>query len=141
MAGLGKLGLPLAAVLAAAGHQVVGVDPYAPEVVDALRTASVGRFDEPGLADLILSLKPYALQAMTDYDRAMPGAEASLIVVPTPSLSDGSFDPAAVVEAVGQIAARTSPDHLIIVVSTVQPGTMGGVVTEAAAGRPVAYCP
>ena len=141
MAGLGKLGLPLAAVLAAAGHQVVGVDPYAPEVVDALRTASVGRFDEPGLADLILSLKPYALQAMTDYDRAMPGAEASLIVVPTPSLPDGRFDSSAVVEAVGQIAGRTPSDHLIIVVSTVQPGTMGGVVTEAAAGRPVAYCP
>ena len=36
VAGLGKLGLPMAAVFAQSGHEVVGVDPMQP-VVDALK--------------------------------------------------------------------------------------------------------
>lgn len=49
--GLGKLGAPLAAVLADAGHDVVGVDTS----VDVVESVNEGRspVEEPWLADLI----------------------------------------------------------------------------------------
>ena len=49
--GLGKLGAPLAAVLASKGHEVIGVDVN-PDFVRAL-AAGRAPVDEPGLQELI----------------------------------------------------------------------------------------
>jgi UDPglucose 6-dehydrogenase len=86
--GLGKLGAPLAALLADRGNEVIGVDSR-PEVVDLLNEGGT-TIQEPGLAELIHRNRA-RLRATTDAASAVAESEASLIVVPTPSTADGTF--------------------------------------------------
>ncbi|MDR1393470.1 MAG: nucleotide sugar dehydrogenase [Bifidobacteriaceae bacterium] len=82
VAGLGKIGLPLATQFASKGHQVVGVDVN-PVLVDAVNQ---GREPFPGEANLgqkLAELVPGGvLHATTDYAEAIPEADAVVIVVP-----------------------------------------------------------
>src|SRR5690554_2793865 len=79
---LGKIGLPLAAQFARAGHEVVGVD------INAELVATVNRGEEPfpgeaHLAETLAELVPAGrLRATTDYAEAIPGADAVVVVVP-----------------------------------------------------------
>ncbi len=140
VAGLGKLGLPMAAVFAESGHEVVGVDPVQP-VVDALNEGRV-LIDEPGLPEMIAA-NTARISATTDYAEAIPGAEMTFIIVPTPSGDDGAFINDYVVTALEQIGAalRDNPQpHLVAVTSTVMPGATAAVLApafESALGRPL----
>lgn len=140
VAGLGKLGLPMAAVFAESGHEVVGVDPVQP-VVDALNEGRV-LIDEPGLPEMIAANRE-RISATTDYADAIPGAEMTFIIVPTPSGDDGAFINDYVVTAIEQIGAvlRDNPQpHLVAVTSTVMPGATAAVLApafEGALGRPL----
>ena len=80
--GLGKLGAPLAAILADRGHDVTGVDAR-PEVVELLNEGRTA-IQEPGLAELIERNRS-RLRATTDLAAAAADTDASFIVVPTPS--------------------------------------------------------
>ena len=140
VAGLGKLGLPMAAVFAESGHEVVGVDPVQP-VVDALNEGRV-LIDEPDLPEMIAANRE-RISATTDYADAIPGAEMTFIIVPTPSGDDGAFINDYVVTALEQIGAvlRDTPQpHLVAVTSTVMPGATADVLApafEQALGRPL----
>jgi UDPglucose 6-dehydrogenase len=140
VAGLGKLGLPMAAVFAESGHEVVGVDPVQP-VVDALNEGRV-LIEEPGLSELIAAHSE-RISATIDYAEAIPGAEMTFIIVPTPSGDDGAFVNDYVVSALEQIGAvlRDNPQpHLVAVTSTVMPGATAAVLAPAfaeALGRPI----
>ena len=121
--GLGKLGAPLAAVLADSGHEVIGVDANA-GVVDELNRSRTG-VEEPGLADLIDSNKS-RIRATTDTASAVASADATFIVVPTPSTPSGTFSNQfvlAVIEDVGRGLRLTSPYHVVAVTSTMMPGS------------------
>jgi UDPglucose 6-dehydrogenase len=130
--GLGRLGTPMAAVLASKGHQVVGMDVNQ-QVVDLVNSGQTP-VDEPGVQALI-EQNHSRLRATTDYDEAVSDSEVSFIVVPTPSESDGSFSLMYVLEAVrgiGNAVLRTSrASHLVVVTSTVSPGSSGGPIREA----------
>lgn len=136
--GLGRLGSSLAALLASRGASVVGMD-IQPAVVAALadRHAPVR---EPGV-DELLATHGHRFTATTDVTRAVQGSDVTFVVVPTPSQADGGFDPSNVVSAVQSIGAATrakGTPHLVVVISTVSPGTMEEIVRptlEAAAGR------
>jgi UDPglucose 6-dehydrogenase len=138
--GLGKLGAPLAALLAASGHEVIGVDAN-PDVV-ATVNAGYPPVVEPGLADVWEAARS-RLTATTDAVSAAAATDVSMIIVPTPSEPSGAFSNAMVLQAIGQIgtAVRTkAAGHCVAVVSTVMPGSMDGVIAPAlahAAGRPV----
>jgi UDPglucose 6-dehydrogenase len=138
--GLGKLGAPLAAVLADHGHEVVGVDSR-PEVV-ALVNASHAPVEEPGLAELIAHNQA-RIRATTDAEAAAVDTDLSFIIVPTPSLPSGLFSTSFVldtVEALGRGLRRKTGYHVIVVVSTVAPLTMEGQIApalERASGRMV----
>jgi len=140
VAGLGKLGLPMAAVFAESGHEVVGVDPVQP-TVDALNEGRV-LIAEPGLPEMIAANRE-RISATTDYAEAIPGAEMTFIIVPTPSGDDGAFINDYVVTALEQIGAvlRDNPQpHLVAVTSTVMPGATAAVLApafEGALGRPL----
>src|SRR5215469_13108670 len=87
--GFGKLGSSLAAVLAARGqYSVIGVD-LNPDFVNAIndRRAPVS---EPGLQELV-SNAGGRLNATTCLSDATQKADATFIVVPTPSNPDGTF--------------------------------------------------
>lgn len=136
--GLGKLGLALAALLSSRGFRVVGID-VDPEVV-ALANGGRTRLQEPGLQELMTANTP-RLSATRDYQDAVLRSTASLIVVPTPSEADGAFSLRFVNEAVAEIGkalAAKSGYHLVVVVSTVSPGSMDSEVRpllEKASGR------
>lgn len=102
--GLGKLGLPSAACLAWAGHDVIGLDTNV-EIVAAL---NVGKcpIREPDLVELLATVaagKTGTLTFTTDVPTAVKDAEVILIIVPTPSGPDARFENKYVAEALGPI--------------------------------------
>lgn len=128
--GLGKLGAPLAAVLADAGHRVRGVD-LSQKYVDAIND-SRAPVDEPGLSKLIVGLDPDLLQASTDYAWGMEDSDMSLVIVPTPSGDDGRFSNEFVLDAVREISKNIPQDryHTVVICSTVMPGSTGGIIKD-----------
>ena len=80
--GLGKLGAPMAAVMAHKGHTVVGMDVN-PAYVAAIQQGQAP-VNEPRLAEMIQANRA-RLSATTDCEKAILATEASFIIVPTPS--------------------------------------------------------
>ena len=138
--GLGKLGSPLAAVLASKGHSVVGLDRN-PAFVAAINQGRAP-VAEPGLQALIDESRK-RLRATASFAEAIAGSDASFVIVPTPSQGDGAFSNEYVLEAVreiGQALRGNDRYHVVSIVSTVMPGATGGVIRaalEEASGREV----
>lgn len=138
--GLGKLGSPLAATLAAAGLEVIGVDRDASKV-DAINRGEAP-VDEPGLAALLTQCGKN-LRATTDLEAAASACDVTFVIVPTPSQKSGRFDVRFVVDAVegiGRGLRGTTRQHTVSITSTVMPGHTGGPILEAlerASGRTV----
>ena len=136
--GLGKLGSPMAAVMAHKGHKVIGVD-LNPAYVNALNE---GRppVNETGLADMVHANRE-RLTATADYAEAILNSDITFIIVPTPSGPDGRFSTKYVLDSARQIGAalRQKQDwHLVSLCSTVMPGSTGNEllpVIEAASGK------
>jgi len=129
--GLGKLGSPLAAVLASKGHDVIGVDLDA-TLVSRLSEGKAPVY-EPHLQELIDSCRS-RLQATTNYDEAVLPTSISFVVVPTPSGADGTFLDQYVLAAVQEIAKalrRKSEYHVVNITSTVMPGSCDRKIREA----------
>ena len=128
--GLGKLGSPLAACLAAKGLTVIGVD-HDPRKIDAINQARPP-VHEPGLAEL-LGQTQGRLSACSDIEEAVTQTDITFIVVSTPSDPAGGFslryvEP--VCQAIARALANRSDYHLVCLTSTVMPGTTGGPVRE-----------
>ena len=138
--GLGKLGSPLAVVLASKGHKVVGVD-INQTLVDAINDGRAP-VQEPGLQEQIEMARPY-LRATTDFTDAIRATDISFILVPTPSRPDGFFTNRWVLDAVRHVAEvlrKSDRYHVVNITSTVMPGSTGGEIRaalEKASGRRV----
>lgn len=138
--GLGKLGSPMVAVFAHKGYDVIGVDLNS-DFVEALRSGKAP-VEEPQLQDFI-SRSRERIDATLDYDVAIAQSDITFIIVPTPSGSDHLFSNKYVIEAVTRIghALRKKSDyHLVVVTSTVMPGSTDGEIRaalEGASGRKV----
>src|SRR6185369_8684440 len=129
--GLGKLGSPMAAVMVHKGHTVTGVDVN-PAYVAAIQE---GRppVNEPGLAAMITANRE-RLTATTDSVAAVLATDATFIMVPTPSEADGGFSMKWVLSAAEQIGAALKTKagwHLVVLSSTVMPGSTGGTLLPA----------
>ena len=138
--GLGKLGAPLAAVLASRGFDVIGLDVNK-VLVDAMNAGKMPII-EPQLNELIAANRP-RLKASMDANEAIQNSDASFVIVPTPSGSDGFFSNRFVIQAMETLgkALRTKKGyHVVVITSTVMPGSTGTVIKEAleaASGRKV----
>ena len=138
--GLGKLGAPLAAVLASKGFRVVGTDVNA-SVVDAIN-AGRAPIDEPRVQELIDENRD-RLHATTDVAKAVAESDVTFVIVPTPSDTAGRFSNTFVLNAMTTIGAglrRKTGYHVVVVTSTVMPGSTGGEIRaalEAHSGRAV----
>ncbi len=123
--GLGYVGSVSAACFAASGHRVIGVDvnPDKVEMVRSGRTPIV----EPGLEDAIRrEVDENRLTATTDAATAVASTDVSLVCVGTPSRRNGSLDLTYLERVVEQIgdALREKPNyHVVVIRSTVLPGT------------------
>src|SRR5262249_13743413 len=128
--GLGYVGAVSAASFAADGHSVVGVDVNEEKV----RTVNLGRSPivEPGLETLIsAAVSAGRLRATSEATEAVGESDVSLISVGTPSLRNGSLDLTHlehVAEQIGSAIRRKASYHVVVVRSTVLPGTTHGIV-------------
>jgi GDP-mannose 6-dehydrogenase len=131
--GLGYVGCVSAASLAQDGHQVVGVDVNA----DKVAAINEGRSPivEKGLEDLIRDTSARGLlRATTSAAEAVASSEVSLLCVGTPSRRNGSLDLTyltRVCEEIGDALAHATGYHVVVVRSTVLPGTTYDVVIPA----------
>jgi GDP-mannose 6-dehydrogenase len=131
--GLGYVGCVSAASFAGDGHEVVGVDVNADKVaaINAGRSPIV----EPGLDELLnRGAAERKLRATVDTAEAIRSTEASLLCVGTPSRKNGSLDLQyleRVSEEVGRALRGKNGYHVVVVRSTVLPGTTHEVVIPA----------
>jgi GDP-mannose 6-dehydrogenase len=131
--GLGYVGSVSAAALAADGHDVIGVDVNADKVEQVNRRISP--IVEPGLTELLdEAVSKGRLRATTETADAVRGSDVSLLCVGTPSRRNGSLDLTYLARVCEQIGAelRDKPGyHVVVVRSTVLPGTTHDLVIPA----------
>jgi UDPglucose 6-dehydrogenase len=128
--GLGRIGAPLAACLAARGLDVVGVD------VDRRKVEAVNAGEppvrEPGLARLMGG----SLRATGSVAEAVLDTDVSFVTVPTPAEPDGSLSLRHVSEAcaaVGAALRRKRGPGVVAVTSTLMPGSGAALSRTVAA--------
>lgn len=128
--GLGYVGCVSAACLASAGHDIIGVDvnPIKVDMINEGKSPII----EPELEDLIKrQVENGKISATLDTKYAVLNSDISFIIVGTPSNGNGSvnlnyiFD---VSQQIGRILANKSTYHLIVIRSTVFPGTGDKVI-------------
>jgi len=131
--GLGYVGSVSAASFAADGHTVVGVDVNP----DKVASLNEGRSPivEKGLDELIHDNAANGrLRATTRTKEAVDATDLSLVCVGTPSRRNGSLDLSyleRVCEQIGEALEDKNAYHVVVVRSTVLPGTTHGVVIPA----------
>jgi GDP-mannose 6-dehydrogenase len=131
--GLGYVGSVSAASFAADGHTVVGVDVN-PDKVNSLNEGR-SPIVEKGLDDIIRDNAANGrLRATTSTHDAVASTDLSLICVGTPSRRNGSLDLTyleRVAEQIGEALRDKESYHVVVVRSTVLPGTTHEVVIPA----------
>ncbi|HET9384143.1 MAG TPA: UDP-glucose/GDP-mannose dehydrogenase family protein [Gemmatimonadales bacterium] len=129
--GTGYVGLVTGASLAEKGHDVICVD-IDPDRVAALNAARAPIF-ELGLDELLTRNVGRRLSATTDLADAVRRSDLTFIAVGTP-FDGATIDLTAVrraSEQVGQVLRDLSRYHVVVVKSTVVPGTTDGCVLRA----------
>jgi len=146
--GLGKMGLPLAAVYADASGAVTGVDIDA-DVADAVDAGDCPVDGEPGLPEAVERLvADGSLSATTDAVGAAADASVHVVIVPT-LVENDQPDLSALEAAVRSVGEGLDPGDTVIVESTVPPRTCRDRVApwlEAESGLELgefglAFCP
>ena len=128
--GLGYIGLPTALMLAANGSEVVGVDCL-PEVVASLRQKRL-TFREDGMAELFDRALERGIAFTTEY----PEADVYIISVPTPyDQKSKKVNMDYVAAAVKQVLAVCPQDSVIVIESTVSPGSIDRHIRPLVAGN------
>lgn len=147
--GLGKMGLPLAAVYADVTGNVTGVD-IDPAVVDAVAAGESHIEREPGLDELVeTTVTRGALSATTDAAQAAADASVHVIIVPTLVDDEGQVDLSALDAVVESIGSGIDRGDLVVIESTVPPRTSVDRIEPEVAERGVvetgefgvAFCP
>ncbi|MGA2665967.1 MAG: nucleotide sugar dehydrogenase, partial [Nitrososphaerales archaeon] len=127
--GLGRIGLPTAAVFAEAGARVTGLD-IDQRIVEHVNAGECGPIDEPGLDPVVKKavMEAKTLSATLDPEAAIRGAHFVIVCVSTPvdPTKAPNYDAVtAVSRTVGKLLTRGS---VVIVESTVGPGVVEGLV-------------
>lgn len=124
--GLGYVGTVTAACLARDGHTVIGVDVNPQKV--ALINAGESPIVEPELGQLLSEgAAAGRITSTTNSEQAVAASDMSLISVGTPSTENGEPDLSYVFDVCKEIGAavyRKRAPHVIVLRSTVPPGTL-----------------
>jgi UDPglucose 6-dehydrogenase len=129
--GCGRLGLALAAWSAECGMSVTCAD------VNEVAVQSINErmfiSPEPGVTDMVNKHIGTSLRCTTDIVSSVALSDVSFVIVPTPTAEDGSFSDKYVLDAckeIGEALKQQDFYHLVVIVSTVMPGTTSGVILE-----------
>ncbi|MEQ1637209.1 MAG: UDP-glucose/GDP-mannose dehydrogenase family protein [Methylococcales bacterium] len=140
--GLGYVGAVSAGCFAKEGHNVVGVD-VSQTKVDIINAGNSPIIEE-GIGDFIKEMVTAGrLRATTDVFEGIANSDISLICVGTPSNDNGSLKLdyiKRVSEQIGAAIAVKSSRHVVVIRSTMLPGTIESLVTptlEACSGKKV----
>ena len=137
--GLGYVGAVSLACLARDGHEMTGVD-IDPAKLEMLRRGQAP-IVETGIQELTRSVIRGGKVTVTDSVRdAILGTDVSFVCVGTPARSNGNQNLDAitrVAEQIGAVLAEKTTRHVVVIRSTVKPGTVEEVIRpaiEAASG-------
>jgi UDP-N-acetyl-D-mannosaminuronic acid dehydrogenase len=132
--GLGYVGIPLAALLADRGHAVVGIDVDAQRVKDVSDGRLPLRGDEPDLPELLEKVvRKGSLKASLDFGECR-SAKTVIVCVDTPIDAQMRPDNRRIIAAVKRIGENLSKGAMVVVESTIAPGTMLGTVAPIIEG-------
>ena len=127
--GLGYVGVVSAACFARDGHTVIGVDP------NTVKTDFLSRgrspIVEPGLDELIASAVASGRLTCSDHASAVSLCDVLMVCVGTPGQANGSLDLTYVrrtAQQIGEQLAESSQYKVVVIRSTLLPGSMQGVV-------------
>jgi nucleotide sugar dehydrogenase len=147
--GTGYVGLSTAVCFASRGYDVIA----STRSEDKVRIINAKRapFHEPGLDEAVRTgIESGHLRAEIDRSEAVSKTEVTFLTVGTPEKDDGTIDLRYVISASGDIGRalkRKNAYHLVVVKSTVTPGTVRGPVKAAledasglVAGRDFGLC-
>ena len=124
--GLGYIGLPTALMLASHGLEVVGTD-YNKDLVSTLNSGKT-TFKEKGLDELFDA----AVKAGIKFSNEYQVTDTYIVSVPTPyDKVSKKIDPCYVIAAVESVLSVCPKGAIIVVESTVSPGTMDKFVRPA----------
>lgn len=124
--GLGYIGLPTALMMASHGVEVVGTD-YNKELVDTLNSGHT-TFKEDGLDELFQDALKAGIKFSTEYQVT----DTYIVSVPTPyDKFSKKVDACYVVAAVNSVMEVAPKGAMVVVESTVSPGTMEKFVRPA----------
>lgn len=117
--GLGYIGLPTALMMASHGLEVVGTD-YNEELVSTLNSGRT-TFKEKGLDELFQAAVESGIKFTTQYQTT----DTYIVSVPTPyDKFSKKVDPDYVITAVREILKVAMPETVIVIESTISPGTI-----------------
>jgi len=120
--GIGRIGLPTALSFAKSGLHTVGVDINE----NLVRTINSGTFplkDEPGYEEIFNDvIKNKAFSVTTKIEDAVPDSDLILLSLPTPMDENNVPDYSALRSAASKLSKVLSPNSLVIVESTIEPG-------------------
>jgi len=120
--GIGRIGLPTALSFAKSGLETVGVDINE----NLVQNINAGKFplkDEPGydkIFDEVIKNKKFSVT--TDIENAVPNSDLILLSLPTPMDENNVPDYSALRNVAMKLSEVLSPNSLVIVESTVEPG-------------------
>ncbi|MFH1055753.1 MAG: nucleotide sugar dehydrogenase [Candidatus Altiarchaeota archaeon] len=141
--GLGRAGLPLAAVMADAGLEVVGVD-IDPKKVHAVNSGKNHIPEEAGLDELVRRHGGRALKATTDIKDAKD-AKAYIVIVPLLLDKKNKPDFTLIKAAFKDVASVLKDGDLVVLETTVPPKTteklVKGILDKSGREYLLAYSP
>lgn len=130
--GLGYIGLPTALMFAAHGVEVTGTD-YNKALVDTL-IAGRTTFDEDGLDELFCRAVEQGIRFSHEY----VSTDMYIVAVPTPyDKASKKVDAEYVVQAVRNIMAVCPKDAVVVIESTISPGTIDKYVRPVVEGKEI----
>ena len=120
--GIGRIGLPTALSFAKSGLETVGVD-INENLVSDINSGKFPLKDEPGYNEIFETvIKNKNFSATTDIESAVPNSDLILLSLPTPMDENNIPDYSALRTVASKLSDILSPDSLVIVESTIEPG-------------------
>ena len=130
--GLGYVGAVTGACFAKLGHDVTGIDTDQHKT-DAIRDGR-SPVSEPGLDDLIAEQVAAGRLTVGNLADAVGASDLVLVAVGTPSAASGALELAAVLRVcteIGQVLPRDDRFRVVVIRSTILPGTVEALVRPA----------
>ena len=120
--GIGRIGLPTALSFAKSGLQTIGVD-INENLVSTINSGVFPLKDEPGYEEIFNDvIKNKMFSATTKIEDAISNSDLILLSLPTPMDKNNIPDYSALRDSASKLSKFLSPNSLIIVESTVEPG-------------------